>query len=453
MRSSTGGLTRTTLGIAALLGLSACGDDTHPANAGGAEGTASEVSSTGGTDGVGHDDGAVDGTSDAASDGGSAPGDGSGANDTGTETSGCSDGACGTCPSDCFGAPCIDGLCQPVAIQDWTAYGFRYSREFGWAGDAAILRAGLCPLDGPWGTFSGWELRQVAVDGSTAAFAAPADGSIASPPFDGDDAFIYYQGYAQATGGHALVRRDRVTGEDVILHDAGEFAIVSFARTDSDFYALLVDIYDTRLVRIAADGSETETLLAAQYVTTNSGIFQPSVILHGDAIAFWWNYVSPGVNSEQVAYPADIWTMPRTGGEPTVLVSGVSQITALASDGERVYYTANGTYNTHHVPEHDGGVYAVGASGEVETIASQLVGLGEVAVDDTHVYWTAANVLYRRAKQGGAPEVLPVYPAGRGVVLTDDAVVTTIRHDHTACDLEYTAFADFFEATLVRLGK
>ncbi|MBI3182834.1 MAG: DUF5050 domain-containing protein [Myxococcales bacterium] len=91
-----------------------------------------------------------------------------------------------------------------------------------------------------------------------------------------------------------------------------------------------------------------------------------------------------------------IYRIPKSGGEVSELVSGRG-IHAIAVDDVSVYFLHPEQGTVSAVPK---------LGGEARTLASEQENLGALAVDDSHVYWTATEGIFRVEKAGG--KVSPV---------------------------------------------
>ena len=100
------------------------------------------------------------------------------------------------------------------------------------------------------------------------------------------------------------------------------------------------------------------------------------------------------------------------------LADGQGSVTALASDGDHVYWTTG-----------DGHVRRVAAAGgAVEEVAQGIVQPSRIVLDTDSVYWaTAVGQIGRAPKAGGTAEVLVQNEDGLGALQVDDASVYWLR--------------------------
>ena len=131
--------------------------------------------------------------------------------------------------------------------------------------------------------------------------------------------------------------------------------------------------------------------------------------------------------------PGDLWAIPKAGGTPRTIASGVVFVTEIAADATHVYWVSVGTINLEEeVILSDGKIERVtkdGASRQV--LASGLSTPATVAIDDTNVYFgelgaavgNASKGLRRVAKSGGATvPVLDDYRVGNIALSGNDVV-------------------------------
>lgn len=123
-------------------------------------------------------------------------------------------------------------------------------------------------------------------------------------------------------------------------------------------------------------------------------------------------YVATIVGDSDATFPpGDLWAIPKTGGTPHTIASGVVFVNEIATDGTYVYWVSVGTVNfEEEVVLSDGKIERVKKDGTGrQELANGLSTPGTVAVDDTDVYFGELGVavgnpslgLRRVAKSGG----------------------------------------------------
>jgi len=110
--------------------------------------------------------------------------------------------------------------------------------------------------------------------------------------------------------------------------------------------------------------------------------------------------------------PGDIWAIPKAGGTPRTIASGVVFVTEIATDATHVYWVSVGTVKLDEEEIlSDGKIERVKKDGSArQELASGLSTPGTVALDDTDVYFgelgaavgNPSRGLRRVAKSGGS---------------------------------------------------
>lgn len=122
-----------------------------------------------------------------------------------------------------------------------------------------------------------------------------------------------------------------------------------------------------------------------------------------DANNVYFTSSDPGRSVDDTSKSATVVSVPRAGGKPKVLVSGLVDANAIAIDATTVYYGDNSTGTVAKVPI---------AGGAPQVLAQGIPQLGDIDVDATHVYWIGGGDLgvpatvSRVDKNGGTPSVV-----------------------------------------------
>ena len=102
----------------------------------------------------------------------------------------------------------------------------------------------------------------------------------------------------------------------------------------------------------------------------------------------------------------EIYRVHKDGGAVYTLVSGIEHEASFAVDGQYVYYTRDDSFI---------GIYKVPIGGGVSTqivdlkaIDPTVVGMGELAIDATYIFFTSDENLWRVPKTGGTPVLIEV---------------------------------------------
>jgi hypothetical protein len=157
--------------------------------------------------------------------------------------------------------------------------------------------------------------------------------------------------------------------------------------------------------------------------------------------------------------PGDIWAIPKAGGTPRTIASGVVFVTEIVADATHVYWVSVGTINIEEeVILSDGKIERATKDGATrQVLASGLSTPGTVAIDDTNVYFgeigaavgNPSKGLRRVAKSGGATEhLLDDYRVGNIALSGNDVVF--IGDSQTASGLFRVAKSGGAVQTLVQ---
>src|SRR5437588_1770018 len=123
-----------------------------------------------------------------------------------------------------------------------------------------------------------------------------------------------------------------------------------------------------------------------------------------------------GLVGEGEAGSGQIASIPKTGGPPTVLASGLSGPAVLVADDQFLYWTELGTQNGSNL-NRDGRCQRVANTGSgVQTLASGLATPGGLVIDGNNLYF---------GETGGIPGSAPG-PAGVRVVPKNGGAITSL---------------------------
>jgi hypothetical protein len=217
-----------------------------------------------------------------------------------------------------------------------------------------------------------------------------------------DDAFLYWanQGTAGAQLGGSIVRLSKLGGLPAFLafdqpppqgitldgtsvyYTAGA-NVVAVNKLGGPLQVLAIGVSPTA---VAVDSSavyygDATPLGGAQtlgsvpkyggFIEVLEQKVQPTALVVDAETVYWVNF-----------WNGTLQSVPKTGGAPTTLVSGVGGHTWLAVDGTLLYFTTASEVKA--VPK---------AGGKVATIASGLHFPHDLALDTKHVYWATQSTL------------------------------------------------------------
>jgi hypothetical protein len=135
-----------------------------------------------------------------------------------------------------------------------------------------------------------------------------------------------------------------------------------------------------------------------------------------DALALDDSSVYMGIEGAPGQLTGSIARIPRSGGTPASLVEDRNNASRLSVDGEFVYYVGfvdeAPFLVVRRVPK---------GGGPAQTVCSDGSAGNDVAVDDTHVWWSSGDEILRARKSGGAAErVARGRRSPRGVVVDSE---------------------------------
>ncbi|PYQ28204.1 MAG: hypothetical protein DMF56_17375 [Acidobacteria bacterium] len=176
-----------------------------------------------------------------------------------------------------------------------------------------------------------------------------------------------------------------------------------------------IDEFDTTLYRIPKSGGARQQL--AQF---------PEVLVTAIAVDDANVYVATIVGDFSATIPpGDIWAIPKAGGTPRTIASGVLFVTQLASDATHVYWVSVGTVKLDEEEIlSDGKVERVTKDGSSrQVLASGLSTPTTLSVDDANVYFG------ERGSAVGNPSI------GLRRVAKSGGTTTYLLDDHLVADL------------------
>ena len=150
----------------------------------------------------------------------------------------------------------------------------------------------------------------------------------------------------------------------------------------------------------ACSGRPLEILAVGELLTIASGQDEPGWITqYGDKV-YWSN--SAGVAATQGQSKGLVIGAPKSGGSPITLASGQFQPFATAADNTGVYWVSGegggGIGLLEHVPL-EGGSSTILVMGS----APDMGEVGDIALDDTNVYWGGFSDVWTMPRGGGQP--------------------------------------------------
>ena len=112
----------------------------------------------------------------------------------------------------------------------------------------------------------------------------------------------------------------------------------------------------------------------------------------------------------------EVMSMPAAGGAPAVLAFGQRNVTAFATDGQRLFWATNGHDHSEGLPP-DGQIVSIPLAGGTPTVlASGQSWPAALAVNDVDVYWTSGSPLTYGGPSRPADGAISALPLGGGLV-------------------------------------
>ncbi len=269
---------------------------------------------------------------------------------------------CGACGHDCLGGACVGGRCQPVLLAQGLP-GIAQIRELGDTLFATVPSGGKVVRVSK----SGGAYDVLALD-ENAFNLAIADGR------------VYYTSAAGAA-------RVSVNGGPIERLDGDGIGGIAADPTYS--YRCVYGGGLAGKSRVERRRHDDGSLLV--YASGFTGC--ETVELAGDAVLYGEN----GLAGAQ-----GVWKAPREGGTPIELADRAAR--RIAADASDAYF----------IQYYDGDVRRVPLAGGPDVVVASTsptqIGAGEIALDETYVYWVVAKpadeggAVYRARKSGGSAE-------------------------------------------------
>jgi hypothetical protein len=287
---------------------------------------------------------------------------------------------CGSCGHDCLGGDCEDGRCQPVALST----GLERPRYLA-VDDAFVYVTDevAAPLGGVWRVdkYPGSLPLRLATQSRAWSVAVHDDTVFYSTPVEGDGVFAVPRDGRAAP---SLVFESGVVAEAVIDPASGDLFMAEYTAPD---------FIDDLVLRATVDGDLFAVAPASQC---------ERLVVKGDRVFMG------GASVRRVS---------TTGEQLTLLTDLPAR--RIAVDDEWVYFMSYMSSD----------ILAVDVDGIEERLVSTTPEMpfdGDIAVDDTHVYWTTIGGpgrVLRADKDGSEPEELAAdQPRPTGIALDERAI-------------------------------
>jgi hypothetical protein len=306
-----------------------------------------------------------------------------------------------------------DGLSTTLGVDEGTTDGGESTDDDGTTtGEPACCYAGCpgtcaqppceaVPLGGPsggeaigvavvgewvvWSTGNGVTLRIAALDAEADEVLAPVPGNNFATRIAADDTHVYVLDYGGPTVKRASVPDGAIDLVSQVAGGAANFG--SIAVNDEHVYFAMR--MSGGIWRAAKDLSDADAAQAVAPAVT------PGDVALDDTHVYWTD-----VEAAQVRRMAFAEVGVAAEGEPVV---DAADLTALAVDGERIYYADNDVILSAD---------KAGTNRGIATVATGQDWVWDMVVDDTHVYWTDANVgAIARAPKDASGDAVQLAPA------------------------------------------
>lgn len=294
---------------------------------------------------------------------------------------------CGACGHDCLGGACVAGACQPIELAKqggqpweitldadhvyWNNTHCEISKVPKNGGAVQILteeliNAGALAVRGGrvYSASSGGAVRYVSTAGGPlSSLTAPVGGGFAVAT---DQSFVYWSSSAPSPGADTLVKTDFAGKEtSVVGEPSAGMTSIAVDATHAYWTRYSGDAASGAVLRVPLSGGATVAL------AWGTGFIQ--LAIDGDDI-YW---LSDGT-SENSWTDGALYTVKKSGGEPTQLATSLHGATRLAVDATHVYWTEAYGMLIRKVPR---------SGGDAVTLATSDGNPQGIAVDDHAVYW------------------------------------------------------------------
>lgn len=247
---------------------------------------------------------------------------------------------CGACGTSCFGGTCTAGLCSPVALSTTGT-----PRAIA-ASDSAVF----------WGDTAGVVTRRDLPQG-TAKTIATSNGYVTSLVLDATNAYWtsnnMISAYQVPLSGGSLVT----------LFDSGMNSPTGIAVTATDVY-VSQNGWPGAIRKVPIGGGSLSTVVAASWVS--------QLLVDGDTL-LWisYDYAKPETSA--------VTRMSLSGGAPENLASNIGYVTGLAMDATHLYWVDGSGGTVSRIPK---------IGGTPTTLVTGLQSPQRLAVKDDRVYVT-----------------------------------------------------------------
>ncbi|MEZ4405536.1 MAG: hypothetical protein R3A52_03430 [Polyangiales bacterium] len=215
-----------------------------------------------------------------------------------------------------------------------------------------------------------------------------------------DDAWVYWVDHRAGT-----IHRVARDGTGAVTLASDELHPDGLALDEGYLYWLSGDFDHAALRRMPAAGGEVVSLGRARRIT----IFQSA----RHRVAFDARYVYwPDVGDDPFT-DGSIYRLPKSGGAPEAVVSGIVAPASVVVDRCNLYWLAVGPLVATGSALYRGELATAPVEGgPTRVLAAEQYNVGDLVVDERYVYWSVSGrdvedgTIQRVAKSGGAPTTL-----------------------------------------------